>query len=88
MARAGVSDPEGYRDRVAGDADALADLLAEVTVGETYFFREPAHFAFIRREVLPDLRRRRCCRAVQLPRTCRPGRRPRRSSSRSREGKW
>ncbi len=59
MARAGVRDPEEYLALVETDAEALADLVVEMTVGETYFFREPAQFAFIRREVLPDLLRRR-----------------------------
>jgi len=58
-ARAGVADPARYLERLQGDADALNDLLAELTVGETYFFREPAQFQFLRRTVLPDLCRRR-----------------------------
>ena len=58
MARAGVTNPERYRELIARDSDALDDLLVELTVGETYFFREPGQFAFIRREVLPDLARR------------------------------
>jgi chemotaxis protein methyltransferase CheR len=40
------------------DARAFDDLVAEVTVGETYFFREPAQLAFIEREVIPRLRAR------------------------------
>ncbi len=59
MSRAGVREPAEYQVLVEGDARALADLVVEMTVGETYFFREPAQFAFLRREVLPDLRRRR-----------------------------
>jgi chemotaxis protein methyltransferase CheR len=35
------------------------DLVGELSVGETYFFREPAHFAFLGSEVLPDVQRRR-----------------------------
>ena len=58
MARAGVREPERYRDLLDADADALDDLVVELTVGETYFFREPAQFHFLRREVLPDLRPR------------------------------
>jgi chemotaxis protein methyltransferase CheR len=59
MARAGAADPEQYGALVERDAAALDDLIAELTVGETYFFRDPAHFDFIRRTVLPDLARRR-----------------------------
>ena len=44
MARAGLTDLGRYRDLVAGSACALDDLIVELTVGETYFFREPAHF--------------------------------------------
>jgi chemotaxis protein methyltransferase CheR len=59
MNRAGVRDPAEYLAIVEENAAALADLVVEMTVGETYFFREAAQFAFLRREVLPDLRRRR-----------------------------
>ena len=57
MARAGVTDPATYLGVLAGDPDALDDLLGELTIGETYFFREPGQFEFIRRAVLPDFRR-------------------------------
>jgi chemotaxis protein methyltransferase CheR len=58
MTRAGVSDPESYRALIARDAHALDDLVVELTVGETYFFRDAEQFAFIRRTVVPDLWRR------------------------------
>ncbi len=58
MRRAGVADLERYAERLAGDPAALDDLVVELTVGETYFFRQPEHFDFVRREVLPDLWRR------------------------------
>jgi chemotaxis protein methyltransferase CheR len=45
--------------RAAHDADALDRLLAEVTIGETYFFREPAQLDVVRDQVLPDFRDRR-----------------------------
>lgn len=59
MARAGLRDEGAYAARLAADPALLDDLLAEVTVGETYFFREPDHFEFIRREVLPEAVARR-----------------------------
>jgi chemotaxis protein methyltransferase CheR len=59
MARAKVHDPAQYAERLAGDDAALDDLIGELTVGETYFFREPAHFQFIQQHILPDLRVRR-----------------------------
>ncbi len=59
MNRAGIADLSQYPTVLESDSEALDDLIVELTVGETYFFREPAQFAFIRREVLPDLWRRR-----------------------------
>ena len=41
--------------RLAADPVLWDRLLDQVTVGETYFFREPAHFEFVRREVLPQI---------------------------------
>ncbi|MCP3059052.1 chemotaxis protein CheR [Myxococcus sp. K38C18041901] len=58
MARAGVGDFETYRLRIADDAAAMDDLLTELTIGETYFFRTPEHFEHLRRVVLPTLRER------------------------------
>jgi len=59
MARAGLRDMVHYRGLLEVDADAFDDLIVELTVGETYFFREAAHFAFIHRVMLPELRKRR-----------------------------
>jgi chemotaxis protein methyltransferase CheR len=59
MARAGITDPAHYCTVLEDDHGALDDLIVELTVGETYFFREPAQFAFIRREILPEVRQRR-----------------------------
>ncbi|HZW30316.1 MAG TPA: CheR family methyltransferase [Isosphaeraceae bacterium] len=60
MARAGLGeDVQEYRRRLEADDDLLDDLLAELTVGETYFFREPAQFQFLRHTVLPEIRRRK-----------------------------
>ena len=59
MQRAGQSDLVEYRHLLERDADVWDDLIVELTVGETYFFREPLQFAFMREEVLPDILRRR-----------------------------
>jgi chemotaxis protein methyltransferase CheR len=59
MARAGLSDFDLYLARLAEDAAAMDDLLVELTIGETYFFRNPEHFDYLRRQVLPELTRRR-----------------------------
>jgi len=59
MLRADAADLGIYlRDLEAGRAD-LDELIAELVVGESYFFREPLQWALIREEVLPALRRSR-----------------------------
>jgi chemotaxis protein methyltransferase CheR len=58
MERAGVRDASQYRGLLDRDQKAFDDLMVELTVGETYFFREPAQFEFIRRQVLPEIRHR------------------------------
>ncbi|AKJ08115.1 Chemotaxis protein methyltransferase CheR [Archangium gephyra] len=59
MARAGQSDFPTYLAQLEADPALLDDLLVELTIGETYFFRNPEHFQFVRHQVLPDLRRLR-----------------------------
>lgn len=58
MQRTGFTDLQSYAGALARDDRALDDLISELTVGETYFFREPSHFQFIRDTILPDLLRR------------------------------
>lgn len=58
MARAGIEDPARYAAQLAAGTLPLDSLLDDVTVGETYFFRDPAHFELVRRRVLPPLRGR------------------------------
>src|SRR5712691_8473543 len=38
---------------------ALDELVAELTIHESYFFREPGQFEVLRRDVLPEILRRR-----------------------------
>ena len=59
IARAGNPAPDRYLVRLGLEHALLDDLVSEITVGETYFFREPAQISFIRSEVIPDLQRRR-----------------------------
>lgn len=59
MQRSGISDPAAFAKLLEFDMDILDELIVELTVGETYFFRETGHFEFLRREVLPEIRRRR-----------------------------
>jgi len=55
MRRAGLADPAVYLGRIDVQPELLDDLVGEITVGETYFFREPAQFAVIQEEILPAL---------------------------------
>jgi chemotaxis protein methyltransferase CheR len=48
-----------YRERLAAEPALLRRLIAEVTIGETYFFRDAEQFATIRSMVLPDIVQRR-----------------------------
>lgn len=52
--RAGVADPAAFLGQPA-DSGAWEVLLEELSVGETYFFREPDQLAFLRDSVLPEL---------------------------------
>ncbi|MEP6689547.1 MAG: protein-glutamate O-methyltransferase CheR [Gemmatimonadaceae bacterium] len=56
--RLGLADLTSYRAVLEGGGAALDALVANLTIGETYFFREPSQLDVIRREVLPALARR------------------------------
>lgn len=53
--RISVRDPHRLLVRLQRDAALLEDLLADLVVGETYFFREPQQFESLRGMVLPDI---------------------------------
>jgi chemotaxis protein methyltransferase CheR len=56
--RAGCGDLEAYHrllQRARTDSDLWDDLIGAITVGETYFFRNPAHFDALRQHILPSL---------------------------------
>jgi chemotaxis protein methyltransferase CheR len=55
MAKAGTSDVRDYQEGLGNGRYSLDDWVSELTVGETYFFREPNHFEFLRRRALPGL---------------------------------
>lgn len=42
----------------AGNHAEADQLVGELTIGETYFFRQPEHFELLRTTILPDLLRR------------------------------
>ena len=58
-ARCGAHDAHGLIERLRTDRPLLDELVADLVVGETYFFREPQQFESIRKIVLPELRRSR-----------------------------
>lgn len=59
MRHANTRDPNSYLAQLVADPMALEQLVGEITVGETYFFREPDQFEAIREEIIPALARRR-----------------------------
>ena len=59
MQRAGCTELCAYAARLSTDPGAFDDLLTELTIGETYFFRTHEHFDFLREHALPELRRLR-----------------------------
>ena len=58
MARAGLRDLPAYAALLEADPEAMADLLGELVVGETYFHREPAQFRHLRDVAIPEVRAR------------------------------
>ena len=66
MRRAGAPDVTTYLARLRTDPAELDALVAEITVGETYFFRDPQQFQVIREEILPVLLRGRVGRPLRV----------------------
>jgi chemotaxis protein methyltransferase CheR len=66
MERMRAPDPESYLARLEAEAQPLDDLVADITVGETYFFREPEQFAVIRETILPDVTARRAAGPLRI----------------------
>jgi chemotaxis protein methyltransferase CheR len=58
MKRIGVESPDAFVPLVQQAGAIFDDLMAEVTIGETYFFREAAHFTLLRKVILPEFRAR------------------------------
>ncbi|RKZ37167.1 MAG: hypothetical protein DRQ37_02500 [Gammaproteobacteria bacterium] len=54
MRRSGTKQPERYLELLATDDEQLGCLIDDLVVGETYFFREPRQWAFVRRRVIGD----------------------------------
>lgn len=54
MTRLDIAEPVGLEISVTRDGKVLDALLDELTIGESYFFREPAQFRFMADEVIPQ----------------------------------
>ena len=54
-AKTQVTGAEALIGRLETDKRVWERLIDEITIGETYFFREPEQFAYVRREVLPAI---------------------------------
>ena len=59
MKQAGMTDVRSYLSHIKRDQAAFDDLMAEVTVGETYFYREPAQMEAFRSTILPEIASRK-----------------------------
>jgi len=59
MVKASLTDPAAYVERLSSDGLLLDDLVAGLTVGETYFFRDPAMYRYLKEQFLPRLERSR-----------------------------
>ena len=57
MGHAGEKTAADFAHRVAHEPEAYATAITELTVGETYFFRDPAQWDLIRSEIVPELLR-------------------------------
>ena len=59
MRKAGAPELDDYLTRLERGRLPISDLIDELTVGETYFFREPDQFAFLGQVVLPEIAQRK-----------------------------
>lgn len=70
----GIVDDAALLTRVdRGDHEAKSALARALTIGETYFFREPNHFALLRESLLPAALKRAAGPVVLLSAACSSG---------------
>lgn len=50
----GAADHRSFADLLATDSHRIERLTDQLTVGETYFMREPAHFELLRTTIAPE----------------------------------
>lgn len=63
MATSQASDPHTYLTTLRDDPATLAGFINLLTVGETYFFRNPPQMEALRERILPELARQGAVRA-------------------------
>jgi len=67
MAELAVAGCDHYLARLAADAGEMDALVAELTIGETYFFRHKEQFDALRDVILPDvIERNRATRRLRI----------------------
>lgn len=59
LIRSEMASVNAFLAHVRRDKTAFDELVAEVTVGETYFFREPDQFRVLRETILPEISSRK-----------------------------
>lgn len=59
MRNSGIHSANDFLARIEVDQAAFDDLVAQVTVGETYFNREPDQFEAIRKTLIPEIQSRK-----------------------------
>ncbi len=62
-----IEDVAAFRQTVEEPGHARDALLAELTIGESYFFREPAQLEFVARELVPAWAEQRRTGATPAP---------------------
>ena len=58
MKDVGIDETEQFIAALETDQSVFDSLADAITVGETYFFREPKHFDFVAQKVVPEFRER------------------------------
>lgn len=58
MRDSGIEQTEQFLIALDRDHSVFHRLVEAITIGETYFFREPKHFDFVRDSLIPQFRRR------------------------------
>lgn len=66
MRRRGLKDASAFAELLDHDSRVRDAIVAELTIGETYFYRDPAQFGLLREHLLPALLAARSDRPVRV----------------------